>query len=175
MALLDCNINHPARSCRRYEDAGVVCQGKLISMNFTISKEFNPNIYFLSAELSTEYANCSTGDVRINGTDDEQAGTREGRVELCVNNAWGTVCGDNVFGPVDAGVVCQQMGGFYREGATVVPGGETTSGPIFLELVDCSDTDNFLLDCGTFSNSLGLHSCDHTQDAHIRCFGKEMI
>ena len=36
MALLDCNMNQPARSCGQYEDAGVVCQGKwyiLVNMN----------------------------------------------------------------------------------------------------------------------------------------------
>ena len=49
------------------------------------------------------------------GSDDVQAGTREGRVEICINNAWGTVC-DNLFGREDAAVVCEQLEGFQREG-----------------------------------------------------------
>ncbi len=110
--------------------------------------------------------------MRIVGTDDEQAGTREGRVELCINNAWGTVCGDNIFGPLDAGVVCHQMGGFYREGAEVLSDGEAGTGPIFLEQVDCSGFEDSLLECSTFSDSIGLHTCDHTQDSYIRCKGK---
>ena len=37
------------------------------------------------------------------------ANIREGRVEICINNAWGTIC-DDLFGPQDAIVVCTQMG-----------------------------------------------------------------
>ncbi len=104
--------------------------------------------------------------------DDEQAGTREGRVELCVNNAWGTVCGDNVFGPLDAGVICHQMGGFYREGAEVLSDGEAGTGPIFIEQVDCSGFEGSLFECGTFSDSIGLHTCSHSEDAFVRCIGE---
>ena len=32
-----------------------------------------------------------------------------GRVELCLNNAWGTIC-DQGFGTADATVICQQLG-----------------------------------------------------------------
>lgn len=47
---------------------------------------------------------CSYGDIRLVGGSDQY----EGRVEVCVNNNWGTVC-DDQWGNVDAGVACSQL------------------------------------------------------------------
>ena len=48
---------------------------------------------------------CNDGDIRLEGSTLEE----EGRVEVCMNEDWGTVCGDS-FTTVDANVVCAQLG-----------------------------------------------------------------
>jgi len=48
---------------------------------------------------------CTTGQLRLMGGNI----ANEGRVEICVNNLWGTVCDDS-WGITDATVVCQQLG-----------------------------------------------------------------
>ena len=43
----------------------------------------------------------------------------EGRVEVCVNQAWGTVCGTR-FDQEDAGTTCVSAGGYLRNGNNYV-------------------------------------------------------
>ena len=52
-------------------------------------------------------ANCDyDGQVRLVGG----AGPHEGRVEVCYNRVYGTVCGNQFWDTIDAQVVCRQLG-----------------------------------------------------------------
>jgi hypothetical protein len=60
--------------------------------------------------------NCEDGQARlVEGAVDESSLTMDGRLEICLNNAWGTVC-NNSFRTADAQVACDQLTGFAREG-----------------------------------------------------------
>ena len=48
---------------------------------------------------------CSDGDVRLIGG----SSPYEGRVEVCINNNFGTVCDDGTWGTNEANVVCNQL------------------------------------------------------------------
>ena len=58
----------------------------------------------IAANLVTQ-SNCTDGDVRLV----DGSNKYEGRVEVCVNQAWGTVCAFS-WSSNDARVVCNQIG-----------------------------------------------------------------
>ena len=132
--------------------------------------------------------NCTYGDVRLVGGSNQY----EGRVEVCINDQWGTVCDDS-WDNTDATVVCKQLGYAYTGSKlclTVfrllwylrqIPLGITAgrayssanfgngSGPIFLDDVQCTSSSSRLLECP--SSPILLHSCLHSADAGVGCEG----
>ena len=61
-------------------------------------------IYLLLAN-KTVYNDCFDGDIRLVGGSKDN----EGNVQICYNNAWGSVC-DESWESSDSNVVCRQLG-----------------------------------------------------------------
>ena len=141
--------------------------------------------HFIIAGVETAFVRCVHGDVRLV----DGPNVREGRVEVCVNNAWGTVCSVG-FGREDAAVVCSSME-FEKEGITfqqqpsmllhtlcigavyqgTLPTAPHADIPIFLSGLHCTENNYDILQCD--SDPLGLpHSeCLHENDVRVHCEG----
>ena len=110
----------------------------------------------------------------------------EGRLEVCSNNTYGTVCDDS-WDELDARVICRQLGYdsdskllnssvthhifFIRSEFTdVIPVKSADFGsglhqPIFLDDVTCTGNEENILNCSYDSVS----NCDHSEDAGVVC------
>ncbi len=131
---------------------------------------------------------CNHGAIRLIGG----SVVSEGRVEVCVNETWGTVC-DDAFGVQDAGVVCRVLG--YSQFSTfcnnfpppisyhsciVYTSLSLTSdatalgnaffgqgtGPIVLDDVACLGTETNILSCPFDPVTT---DCVHREDASVQC------
>ena len=76
---------------------------KHLESTFQNSLEVFASIHLIFDVLHT--APCTSGQLRLAGGNV----ANEGRVEICMNNVWGTVCDDS-WGSADATVVCRQLG-----------------------------------------------------------------
>ncbi|CAI8051100.1 Deleted in malignant brain tumors 1 protein [Geodia barretti] len=142
--LLDCPLPYSSRSCSHSSDVSIICP--ITASGGTVGR-------------------CSDGAVRlVNGSL-----PNEGLVEICYNGRWGAICEDQ-WDTLDATVVCHQMG---FPGDSVIAVGKSlfssSSGPIFLDSVDCQGTESRLDECFDRS-SLGTHSCrDVSGHAGVIC------
>jgi hypothetical protein len=110
----------------------------------------------------------------------------EGRVEVCYNGVWGTVC-DRGWDERDATVVCKQLGFgqpgkledkqssslssiFYRGyvGVPVSQSFGTGMGPILLDNITCDQSHSELLQC-MHPIYIGIHDCDRENAAGVIC------
>lgn len=153
----------------------------------------NSVVYCYSFLLApdTMRGNCVDGEMRL--IKDGEVSSFEGRIEVCLNDAWGSVCWD-FFDELEVKVVCNYFN-FPEDGGnenltwelnSQMPNNtcdsfflahqvrntfDSGTGPIFLSELDCTGTESSLLDCNTFATATGIHSCSHSMDAGVYCEG----
>ena len=137
---------------------------------------------------------CNNGDLRLMGG----SNMFEGRVELCWNETWGTIC-DGFWSTNDANVACRQLGfldtgnasacsnlGLSQAFMLATLNSTTTgatayanayfghgTGPILLDDLLCNGQESRLIDCPRFT-SQGIGTYDfcpngHGEDAGVAC------
>ncbi|CAI8026301.1 Deleted in malignant brain tumors 1 protein [Geodia barretti] len=110
---------------------------------------------------------CSSGTVRLSG-----GNATAGRVEVCYNNVWGTICDDS-WDVNDARVVCNQLN---LPSSSAIPirnaGFGEGGGVIWLDDVSCAGDEESLQSCPNLE--VGVHNCGHDEDAGVVC-GQEQI
>lgn len=93
-----------------------------------------------------------------------------GRVEVFINDQWGTVC-DDLWDLDDAHVVCRSLGYASAVSAHGSAAFDQGSGPIWLDNVQCSGGESNLALC-SHAGVRDDHFCFHNEDAGVVCNSK---
>ena len=186
-SLLDCAAINSS-DCISQEIATVTCQGSRVhcfDSNFSI---FFVCLWRIEGAIVRE--DCRDGDIRlVNGSN-----RLEGRVEVCFNNVWGTIC-DERFNSDDALVICNQLSLPFESMhvmnvqttqqcsnltiiiITIIIGSVALTGaffgrgdgPIFIESLTCEGNERSILGCNEINMRRGM--CTHDRDVSVRCTG----
>eukprot|EP00731_Ephydatia_muelleri_P009513 Em0005g99a len=136
-----------------------------------VSSSYKCDSYDDCRDNSDEFGcdTCVTGSVRLVGTSSSRAGGY-GRVEVCYNNTWGTICGDAGWDYDAAKVVCSQLG-FYGSPSSYYGYASygQGSGKILLSGLYCYGYESTLFSCSRGNSVVGVTSCSHSQDASVSC------
>ena len=120
---------------------------------------------------------CSAGTLRLVGGKKDT----EGRVEVCLSGAWGTIC-DDIWNTENANVVCRQLGytGYGMPiylilyhyygiliGSVALPRSYygQGNGSIYIDNLRCTGHEDNIWQC----SYTGDHNCNHQEDASVRC------
>ncbi|KAG2448473.1 hypothetical protein HYH02_006365 [Chlamydomonas schloesseri] len=152
-------------ACSSKDIAGALCVAPTGSGSTSAS--------VLTKAYSTD--SCADWDTRINGTLFAN-GTWAGRLDVCMNNVWGTVC-RRLWDDSDAVVACRALGftngtalkipeyDFFRTNAWDIA---QPSMPIWLADLSCTGTETALSACNQ-RVPVGYTNCTHGMDAGIIC------
>ena len=135
---------------------------------------------------------CTTGDLRLVNSYTNSYGRSEGRVEVCYNNIWGTICDYDWDTSYEAQTACNELG-YSRSGLDVLVLcnsiftlfllGATAytysyfgsgTGPYWLSDVDCYSYSTKIWDCPHDGIGVVQSYCtpqSHSYDAGARCYG----
>ncbi|KAJ8027592.1 Neurotrypsin [Holothuria leucospilota] len=87
-----------------------------------------------------------------------------GRVEICLNERWGTVC-DHNWDMRDADVVCRELGFKGADAALLKAHFGQGQGPVYIEEVECFGNEISIFSC----NYTDSTNCEHEEDAGVNC------
>lgn len=99
-------------------------------------------------------------------------GRCSGRVEVLVQDTWGTVC-DDLWDLAEAAVVCRQLE--CGQAAAAPPGAHfgAGSGKIALDNMQCVGSESHLGQC--VRGGEAGHNCGHLEDASVVCTGERLL
>lgn len=113
-------------------------------------------VLFLLHQITERY---EPGTLRLAGGNESA-----GRVEVFLNDQWGTVC-DDFWDLAAASVACRQMG--FRGALEALPGAAFGEGSSVIHIDDimCVGDETELISC----EHKTIHNCNHAEDASAVC------
>ena len=105
-SLASCSRSVASCGYKCTQNYGIICYGEKFDRKdcFACAKRCTScNIYFITMHTEPGHDGCMEGSVRLVNSTIEY----EGRVEVCVDGVWSTVCG---VGALDAATICRVAG-----------------------------------------------------------------
>ena len=135
---MDCAHSMNGSGTCSHHNAAVICQGlkwsiwylkySILVLYLSIQSLYiqaclfiavmHNHVIFNDTDAATQFSNCTDNAIRLVGG----ISSNQGRLEVCMNSAWGSVCDSaGVFTSDEAKVVCKQLGILQVEGSNCLP------------------------------------------------------